>query len=231
MRLEPCRAGEALARHATSLFGVLAGIAVGVSIGPRLAGAGPPVANPHGSFRGACVQCHDETSWKPARISPRFRHGRFPLRGTHASVACGSCHHSLEFAVTPTTCTGCHDDVHRGELGLDCARCHTGRSFIDRVGMVRAHRLTRFPLQGAHASVDCERCHRPEPSGQMRFVGTEVECVSCHDYEYRGTTNPNHAAAGYSLQCQTCHTMFAWAPARPIYRGGYARSRGRGAPE
>jgi hypothetical protein len=218
-----------LARRSSFVISLCAAITAGLFLAARSAEATPPARNPHGSFRGACSACHDETRWKPAHMGPRFRHTRFPLRGTHATAACSACHSSLDFSAAPTTCATCHDDVHRGELGVDCARCHTSRSFIDRIAMVREHRLTRFPLQGAHASVDCERCHRPEPSGQMRFVGTEVECVSCHDYEYQATTYPNHAAAGYSLRCQTCHTMFAWEPARLGYGSSRMRARAPGA--
>lgn len=180
-----------------------------------------PVKNPHGSFKGECSLCHGERGWTPARISRRFDHSKFgfALRGAHAAADCRACHQSLEFSSAPTTCASCHEDVHRGELGNDCARCHTPRSFIDRVNMVRAHRLTRFPLQGAHATVDCEGCHRPEPSGRMRFSGIDVDCVSCHLPDYQRTTTPAHATAGFPMECRQCHTMIAWQPARFDHAG------------
>ena len=52
-------------------------------------------------------------------------------------------------------CVSCHQDVHQGELGTDCGRCHTERSFIEGAQMQRVHQLTRFPLRGTHASLDC----------------------------------------------------------------------------
>jgi nitrate/TMAO reductase-like tetraheme cytochrome c subunit len=203
------------------VIGLAVGTVAGVRSAPADSPAAPPVRNPHGSFKGECSQCHGESGWTPARISRKFDHGKFgfPLRGAHAAAPCRACHESLEFASAPTACAACHEDVHRGELGVDCARCHTSRSFIDRVGMVRAHRLTRFPLQGAHASVECEGCHPAEPSGHMRFTGTDVACVACHLAEYQATTNPAHAAAGFSMECRTCHTMIAWQPARFDHAG------------
>ena len=207
-----------------ALLAVVGGAAVsspGTGAPAARAESPAPTRNPHGSFKGECSLCHGERGWKPARISRKFDHAKFgfALRGAHAAAECRACHESLEFSAAPAPCASCHEDVHRGELGPDCARCHTPRSFIDRIGMVRAHRLTRFPLQGAHASVDCEGCHRPEPSGHMRFGGIDAQCVSCHLRDYQATANPVHATAGFTLECRTCHTMMTWRPARFDHAG------------
>ncbi|MGE5176104.1 MAG: hypothetical protein ACM3JJ_06970 [Hyphomicrobiales bacterium] len=182
------------------------------------ADADPPgdAKNPHGSFRAECNLCHGESGWKPARISRRFDHAKYgmKLEGAHAAADCRACHASLEFAKAPTACVSCHEDIHRGELGVACERCHTTRSFIDRIGMVRMHRTTRFPLVGAHAAVDCEGCHRPEPSGHLRFTAMDVECVACHLVDYQRTTNPNHATSGFPTDCSSCHRMSSWTEAR-----------------
>ncbi|HEX7078333.1 MAG TPA: cytochrome c3 family protein [Candidatus Eisenbacteria bacterium] len=200
------------------LLPLLASLALwaGAATGVAAAAEKAEVKNPHGSFRAECNLCHGESGWTPARISRRFDHGKFgfPLEGAHAAAGCRACHASLDFAKAPTACLSCHEDVHRGELGVACERCHTTRSFIDRIGMVRMHRTTRFPLIGSHAAVDCEGCHRPEPSGHLRFTAMSVECVSCHLTEYQRTTNPNHAASGFPTDCGSCHRMSTWAPAR-----------------
>jgi nitrate/TMAO reductase-like tetraheme cytochrome c subunit len=40
--------------------------------------------------------------------------------------------------------------------------------------------------------------------------------VGCHRPDYEGTTNPNHAANRYPLQCDSCHQEGGWRPASGI---------------
>jgi hypothetical protein len=172
--------------------------------------------NPHGKFRGECSECHSAKAWKPARISSKFDHAKsgFPLEGAHAAVDCKSCHASLDFTQEKQLCVSCHEDVHNGELGSECARCHTSRSFVDRVVMLRAHQLSRFPLTGSHASLECEDCHQPTAAGQMQFVGKRADCYGCHIADYQAAKVPDHTAAGFSTDCMTCHTTTRWLGAR-----------------
>jgi hypothetical protein len=176
----------------------------------------PPRTYPHGSFRQDCSLCHGSEAWKPARISRKFDHARFgfPLSGAHAATSCTSCHASLDFTRTERLCASCHEDPHRGEMGSDCARCHTARSFIDHSGMLRAHQLTRFPLTGSHASLECESCHRPGAQGHLQFLSAAAECESCHLEDYRNVRTPDHAAGGFPTDCQSCHSTWRWAGAR-----------------
>ena len=177
-----------------------------------LAAVASSVDNPHGSFKEECALCHDAKGWKPARISPKFDHSKFgfPLTGAHAAAECRTCHETLEFKQSKTLCISCHEDPHRGEMGADCARCHGARSFVDRGPMVRAHQLTRFPLTGSHAALDCESCHPPAAQGQMQFVGTRAECESCHMRDYDATRNPDHRAGGFPTDCSLCHRPISW---------------------
>jgi hypothetical protein len=46
-----------------------------------------------------------------------------------------------------------------------------------------------------------------------RFAGTPTDCVACHQAAYNRTSNPNHAAGGFSTRCQDCHQTAAWKPA------------------
>ena len=173
----------------------------------------PPFEYPHGKFKESCETCHSAKGWKIVNINPKFDHAKFgfPLKGAHANAKCGGCHATLDFAQSNTQCASCHQDPHRGEMGVDCARCHDARSFVDRGRMVRAHQLSRFPLSGTHLAVECEGCHRPAAQGQMQFVGTSVECYSCHQAQYAAA--PNHKQGGYSTQCQTCHKPVSWTSA------------------
>jgi hypothetical protein len=176
----------------------------------------PQVQSPHGAFKEACADCHDANGWKPARVSVRFDHGKygFPLTGAHATGNCLSCHRTLEFKQPNTLCANCHTDPHRGEMGTDCAHCHGSRSFVDRGPMLRAHQLTRFPLTGGHASVDCEGCHKPAAQGQMQFVNTSLQCSGCHMPQYQGAKSPDHVAGGFPTDCVTCHGQLAWNTAK-----------------
>jgi hypothetical protein len=173
------------------------------------------VANPHGARVGECSSCHSPDRWTPARMSKNYQHapGRFPLYGAHAAAPCASCHVALDFSGTRPTCVSCHRDPHQGQLGPACSNCHTPRSFIDRSAMLQAHQLTRFPLVGAHRTVDCESCHAPTAQGQQRYAGRSTDCVSCHRADLAATKNPDHNAAGFPVQCGTCHGSTFWARA------------------
>jgi hypothetical protein len=182
--------------------------------------AAPEPEYPHGTFTADCATCHAGDTWSPVRVSRSFEHPRaFPLRGAHATTACRTCHLSLDFSKTPTACADCHRDVHRGELGTDCARCHVPVNFLDRRRQLEDHRATRFPLLGAHAVLDCESCHRPQPQGALTWVGLSIDCQACHLAEYRATTDPDHEAAGFPLDCHACHTPASWQSARFDHAG------------
>jgi hypothetical protein len=183
--------------------------------GAARAADAPPVKSPHGEYREDCSMCHSPGGWKPAKISKKFDHERFlPLAGAHAAVACTQCHKSLDFAMAPTACVDCHGDVHSGELGDDCARCHGTRSFVDRNDHIRLHRVTRFPLSGAHATVDCEGCHPLAAPGALTYVNTATECEACHMDDYAATTDPDHRAVGFPTDCASCHDEVTWSRAR-----------------
>ena len=183
--------------------------------------APPRVANPHGKFRGECGDCHAANAWKPARISAKFDHSKFGFRleGAHAAAGCTGCHASLDFTQERQLCVSCHEDVHQGEFGSECAACHTARSFIDRTAMVRRHNTSRFPLSGSHAALDCEECHPPAAGGQARFVGQPADCVSCHRADYEAAKSPDHVLLSFSLDCMNCHTTLTWSPARFDHSG------------
>ncbi len=180
---------------------------------PGRALAQEQTTSPHGNLTTTCSVCHTSRSWTALQISSQFDHAKlgFPLTGAHGATTCRACHLSLDFASVSGDCTACHADNHRGELGANCARCHTSRSFVDRDLMVRAHRLTRFPLSGGHLAVECTMCHQPSAQGQMQFVGTPTTCLSCHQAQY--AVAPNHVASGFPTTCEQCHTPVTWTAA------------------
>lgn len=172
--------------------------------------------SPHGpKVREACASCHRAEGWKPARITPAFKHAErtFPLTGAHERATCLSCHKSLTFQGAPNTCASCHSDPHKGEFGVSCARCHSTRSFVDRGASVRSHQGTRFPLRGAHAIATCESCHARTSAGQLQFAARSTSCESCHMTAFRATKSPSHTGAQFSTNCTSCHTLTTWTGA------------------
>ncbi|MEW5976803.1 MAG: hypothetical protein AB1898_13450 [Acidobacteriota bacterium] len=176
-------------------------------------------------FSRDCSLCHSTSQWRGAR----FDHSttRFPLTGAHSSITCSSCHRNGTYAGLDSSCVSCHLDAYTATTNpnhvaanfpRDCQVCHSTAQWR---GAVFDHSRTRFPLTGAHLSVQCVSCH---VGG--RYAGTPVDCYSCHRIEYETVTNPNHLSAGFPRTCETCHTTITWSGARfehrfPIYSGAH----------
>ena len=139
-----------------------------------------------------CTTCHNASSWTPVRFTHDVT--GFSLRGGHASISCRACHLPADPAVpsglrtykgTPRDCEGCHRNPHGPQFAdaghTACQRCH------EELGWKQLrfnHRTdSRFPLTGKHASLSCDKCHRPGMlEGQERIIYKPlgVECISCH---------------------------------------------------
>jgi hypothetical protein len=84
-----------------------------------------------------CAACHNARDWR----TWDYDHGRtrFALDGAHRPVPCVACHvvAGTKVAALPTDCASCHrgDDVHHGEYGTACERCHTTTTFRDIKGL------------------------------------------------------------------------------------------------
>lgn len=81
-----------------------------------------------------CGHCHNANSWSIWTFD-HDKQTRYPLDGKHSDLACTACHdqpiknyHDLSL---PMNCIACHrgDDVHNGQFGRDCGRCHISESF------------------------------------------------------------------------------------------------------
>ncbi len=84
-----------------------------------------------GGFGHDCARCHSPDGWGAWRFD-HARETRFALTGAHATLACSACHRRPAGQVKlPRGCAGCHsqDDVHLGQFGRDCDRCHTTLTF------------------------------------------------------------------------------------------------------
>ncbi len=152
--------------------------------------------------RSDCVACHTDHEGRDADIVPEdyFSHdlADFALTGAHASISCSGCH---ETDVPPrdatSTCIGCHDadDPHEGQLGAQCANCHSDDAW-DNVQF--DHASVGYALTGGHAEVACTDCH-----GGNQFASTPTSCSSCHavDDVHVGSNGNN---------CSSCHSVATW---------------------
>lgn len=171
---------------------------------------GPVV--PHDNFPTDCSLCHEQGNWHTLRADFQFDHGAetgVVLVGAHAQAKCLRCHNDRGpvTVFSKRGCAGCHQDYHRGQLGKACAQCHNECNWIPE-GQIAGHNRTRFPLVGAHLGVACFRCH---PGAQVgNFLRAPVACEACHQDDLRRTRDPDHVAAGFTANCQRCHTPIDW---------------------
>jgi hypothetical protein len=163
-----------------------------------------------------CRLCHQTSGWTPARWDHAAQTG-VPLSPIHRTLGCVSCHQNGTFQAASTACVSCHLKDYQvttrpnhaaAGFPTNCDACHRPadvtweRSAFDHQAF--------FPLVGRHATVDCQSCHRNNV-----YQGTPHDCVGCHRADYDRTQNPNHAAAGFSTGCETCHK-----PTDPRWTGG-----------
>lgn len=181
--------------------------------------------DPHrGRLTGACSKCHTTSSF--LTIDKRdFDHGttRYPLLGKHATVACASCHVGFPAqGMHPAfaTCAACHADPHAGKATLagravGCDGCHTVDGFKPSTFTVAMHGKSTYPLEGKHAAVRCNACHRTSPTAAGAAGGVKqvidlrpahVQCTSCHADDHGGqlASRPDKGA------CESCHQVSGW---------------------
>ncbi|MFO0742188.1 MAG: cytochrome c3 family protein [Labilithrix sp.] len=153
-----------------------------------------------GRFGTTCQSCHNETSWKDAKVTSQFNHdlARFKLRGAHTRVQCASCHHEppvylgLKFA----NCTDCHKDPHAGRLGPQCTGCHSENAW--RPATLRPGAHPGVSLANGHSNVGCKTCH---DRGVLAAPSKGTECASCHKAVHK---------APFGNGCAQCHSPILW---------------------
>jgi len=117
----------------------------------------------------------------------------------------------------------CHEDAHDGQFAKApyenrCESCHTVNDFHRSNFSIAMHDGTRFPLQGAHAVVPCNECHKEGADGRhdkiLPFHFKDVSCSACHMDPHRGEFNARMAQAGAKSNvngCEACHNVRSWA--------------------
>jgi hypothetical protein len=172
-----------------------------------------------GQFGGNCESCHTVKGWTVTVQAIRNHQNRFPLIGAHAAVDCESCHKGAatgQFQGLSTECYSCHLKDYKAAVNPNhvtagfstkCEACHGTNTWLDAKF---DHASVGFPLTNAHADPPrvCLDCHV-----NNNYNLTSTACATCHLKDFQAATNPNHAAGGFSQNCQQCHTTIAWQPA------------------
>lgn len=139
----------------------------------------------------SCATCHATSSWKPAA----FDHSStsFSLAGKHALVSCTKCHLPetrgrrvvVQYRNAKGDCQSCHRDTHAGQFAAngttECKQCHIPEGWKS---LAFDHNTrSSFSLTGAHAKVECWKCHavhEVDGVAVRRFKPLPTACESCH---------------------------------------------------
>lgn len=159
-----------------------------------------------------CKSCHIVAGFRFINRNA-FNHNstQFPLLGKHSAVSCAQCHKS-GISVKPAfdKCVNCHADYHSGEfaangLSKDCSFCHNTQGFTPSLFTLDDHKSSKFPLEGKHLAVDCEKCHHKEDKWRFRIAS--ASCENCHVNVHDKFASVENISAG---DCQSCHTVQDW---------------------
>lgn len=152
----------------------------------------------HGGRLGAdCASCHAPEAWTTVKFDHKAT--KFPLTGTHAQIACKSCHAGERYKDLPVACVSCHraQDRHQGKNGEKCADCHKTTAWWD---VAFDHdKNTKFPLLGKHADTACNKCHEQAPTR----VKLATACTPCH-------TKDDVHKGELGKECLSCHSEANW---------------------
>ena len=142
------------------------------------------------------------------------------ITGRHLQLACTACHllagrqplpeGESRYLGLSRDCAGCHEDVHRGQMQLDCAACHGQDSFH----LLQAEDHDKvLPLLGGHGGLSCNACHADGKGHDFDRVGGKAPppprlCRDCHQSPHRqafvaASSRQLHLAEPRS--CGGCH--------------------------
>src|SRR5262249_2803577 len=115
-----------------------------------------------------CAVCHSEHNgadfplirWQPNREAIDHSKTGFALTGRHATTGCNDCHKPANIPASARAgillkdlnhtylgllpeCQSCHTDEHSGQLGANCASCHSTNAWKPASGF--SHATTKYP--------------------------------------------------------------------------------------
>lgn len=161
--------------------------------------------DPHAGTYPACGGCHEPSGWWDVAFNHDFT--TFPLVGRHKLVACEACHVDPTFRGAPEACIDCHRDAdrHDGVFSPHCQRCHNPNGWVR--WQFDHGQDTTFALDGRHADLECEACHR----SNVWDAPTSTSCARCHVAD-----DPHEGRFG--SDCAECHTTVGFDDIRPFRR-------------
>lgn len=154
-----------------------------------------------------CLDCHDYKGFEKAK---KFDHGKtkYPLIGKHNNVSCEKCHEKTivngkDFqrfsGIKYNSCLTCHEDIHKGKLGQNCASCHSENSFKEiKNPKLFNHARTGYILEGKHQVASCNSCHKGKYINHL----SHTNCYDCHTDYHKGVFKKN----GKLKDCKECHS-------------------------
>jgi hypothetical protein len=191
-----------------------------------------------------CQTCHTTENFTK-RLDFDHNKTRMVLRDAHAKLDCIKCHVPSDKKILVTSpnlskkqfaqgkvivhgkyvfddlsskkCTSCHADIHRAQLGSDCMKCHTEKTW--KIQSFDHTRKTEFPLRDKHREVKCEECHKPFKNVWTQEMGKKIatinykkvgtNCIDCHKDVHKGE---------FGARCQDCHSERGWKVTRDFHR-------------
>ena len=165
----------------------------------------------------------------------------YPLDGAHQAVPCIGCHPDslddprisrrlrkqlkkskrewlytgIDFDIPSKNCSDCHDNPHGRQFDKEikaggCETCHVTESFTENLKFDH-NKDSRFALEGAHATTDCDGCHVKPKKGPVVYKPLTMDCQGCHKDIHFAQFKPADAKVS---QCDSCHNFEAFKPAK-----------------
>jgi len=157
-------------------------------------------------------------------------HGR--VADIDGGESCSACHGGW-FSDMTASCEECHEPIAQQiearsglhgaqpkEIANRCATCHSehhGSAFaiVNDQSFALAgakstadfdHELIGWTMDGAHAELECSKCHTNAnepvlPEGGVRYLGLSKDCGSCHEDPHEGRM---------VVSCASCHGQSEW---------------------
>jgi hypothetical protein len=131
---------------------------------------------------------------------------------------CANCHDRSNVRTQTSLCLDCHKEIaadirdqhgYHGRMpnsGLgECRACHTehkgrGADIVQLSSAQFDHRLTDFGLEGAHAALACEGCHK----AGVPLRKAPATCAGCHKSD-----DVHHGQ--FTQACGECHSSSSWS--------------------
>jgi len=180
-----------------------------------------------------CEKCHldhygfefNMIFWPDSIHNFNHSEANYELNGKHQKLDCKQCHNqkyivkdevinwykenqsinglNRSFLGLSQKCFTCHKDYHQKQVSIECQNCHDTQNWKNAIQTYN-HDKSEYILDGAHISVECEKCHIPFDNNTQMWNLTMLQyenCLSCHEDIH---------LSSYGKNCKTCHFTSHW---------------------